>query len=195
MLWHFLMPKDFDRELENEIKSAAHSDANASGEIVVDNLAETEGSASSVVVQKAIAALQAVCGDQWLVTCSEAHGIVRNTGGDIGPHADADIAKVQCHYFPMGEELLDPTRLLMQANQRADNALVVMAHDHRAGGYGADFLPWESHRLFWVKPIRGMLVGMDARLTHFQKPWLGAGSFAQLVMNFNIKKAEKKANV
>lgn len=190
MLWHLQMPHEFDRELVHEILGGAYSDANASGEIVVDNLAEDPSTASFMVVQKAIAALQDVCGPGWVVSCSEAHGIVRNPGGDIGPHADSDIAKIQCHYFPMGDELEDPGRLLMQANQRCDNALVVMASDHRAGGYGADFLPWEPFRLFWLKPIRGLLAGMDARLTHFQKPWLGDGRFVQLVMNFSIKKNE-----
>ena len=192
MLWHLQMPPEFDRSLISQVKCGAYSDANASGEIVVDNLAEDDTSAASIVIQKAEAALQNACGPDWLVSCSEAHGIVRNSGGDIGPHADSDIAKVQCHYFPMGDELEDQSRLLMQANQRGDNALVVMSGDHRAGGYGADFLPWEPFRLFWLKPIRGLLVALDARLTHYQRPWLGSEQFVQLVMNFDIKKQKAK---
>lgn len=48
-------------------------------------------------------------------------------------------------------------------------------------------MPWETHRKFWVKPMRGLLVAFDARAVHFQKPFLGHGVFVQALINVKIK--------
>jgi hypothetical protein len=113
--------------------------------------------------------------------------IVRGHGVEIMPHSDADYAHIHCAYFPQGDEIDPSIALPDQVNRYGSNGYAVCASDFRTPGASSPLMPWESHRKFWVRPMRGLLVAFDGRSVHFQKPYLGDGLFVQALLNVRIK--------
>ncbi len=141
----------------------------------------------TVLANRARVALSEFVDADGLIDRLDGREIVRGHGVEIMPHSDADYGCIHCAYFPQGGELDADADLGEQVNQYSENGYAVCATDFRTPGSRSPLMPWETHRKYWIKPMRGLLVAFDARAIHFQKPYLGDSVFVQALINVSIK--------
>lgn len=187
--WNLALGQEFDFRLRDELLETYQR--NTTGPDIWDRKHHDifDGSLPNcaVLANKARAVLAEFVGGDDFIDGIDGVEIVRGHGVEIMPHADADYGHIHCAYFPQGDELDLCVDLDRQVNQYGENGYAVCATDFRTPGSSSPLMPWETHRKFWVKPMRGLLVAFDARAVHFQKPFLGHGVFVQALINVKIK--------
>lgn len=188
-LWNLGLGSAFDAALRDELLDVHQR--HTTGPEIWDRKAHDifDGSLPhcTVLADRARAALSEFVGADGLIYRMDGREIVRGHGVEIMPHSDADYAHIHCAYFPQGGELDPDADLREQVNQYGENGYAVCSTEFRTPGSLSPLMPWEMHRKYWVKPMRGLLVAFDARAIHFQKPYMGDGVFVQALINVSIK--------
>lgn len=187
--WNLGLGPDFDAGLREELLGVHQG--HTTGPEIWDRKPHDIFSGSlprcAVLADRARTAMAEFVGAADYIDRIDGREIVRGHGVEIMPHSDADYGHIHCAYFPQGEEIDPAIDLHQQVNRYGENGYAVCSTDFRTPGPMSPLMPWETHRKYWVKPMRGLLVAFDARAVHFQKPYLGNGVFVQALINVSIK--------
>jgi hypothetical protein len=187
--WNLGLGREFDAALRDELLGVhqRHTTGPEIWDRMQHNIFDGSQPYCTVLADRARASLAEFVGADDLIDRVDGREIVRSHGVEIMPHSDADYAHIHCAYFPQGGELDPDADLRKQVNHYGENGYAVCSTDFRTPGSLSPLMPWEMHRKYWIKPMRGLLVAFDARAVHFQKPYLGYGVFVQALINVSIK--------